>query len=131
MKIDEDSGDDRNLPELKMLADERGCELIPPQPDQLLIDIDQPIDSGLDQMNQRIYELIDREYGVRKKEKWASINGRAHYRLTLWRDINDTERLFLQAVLGSDPVREFFGWRRMTNEHECPSVLFRPNKKED
>lgn len=118
-----DSGDERTPAQLRRLAKERGCEMVEPADDELLIDLD-----GKHEMHKRLYALIEEHFGVLKKQRWTSASGEgSHYRLTVnRRDLSPVERLLLQALLGSDPVREFFSLLRIRRGHECPSVLFRP-----
>jgi hypothetical protein len=108
--------------ELAALAAERNCELVVPDDYTLLVDLDDGA-----QLNQRVLTVIRERCGVLKTESWPSRSGTGtHYRIHLVVALSQGDRLLLQAVLGSDPMKECLSVFRAWAGHETPSVLFKP-----
>lgn len=120
----EDQYDDltnESFDEGKERAISAGFTVIERQPNQLLIDIDsnQPIDNTILRRLKEYIPSCEVEY-------WASKSGNLHARVTLGRNLSDIEALLLQAILGSDPLRELLGLFRVWNGVNNPIVLFKP-----
>lgn len=100
---------------------ELGYEVITPAVDQLLVDIDDQ--ESLD----RFYKIIDRiaiDYPSIRFIVTASNSGLPHAHAVVrmpWA-ITDVERIAWQAILGSDPIREFLSLKRVYN-NESPATL--------
>lgn len=100
-----------------------GLEVLVPKPNQLFIDID---DEASYQVLQAHADILDKYIGVTKREATISKSGgvRRHVTLTLSRDITATERVGLQAMLGSDRKRELLSFIRVLQGDEDPTVFF-------
>lgn len=97
-----------------------GYEVVKRQPNQLLLDLDSGfIDPG-------ILRRLRSEGLVKRRQQWQSKSGNLHTLITLNRDLSPVEALLLQALLGSDPLRELLGLLRVWNDVPEPSVLFKP-----
>ena len=95
------------LTELRVLAEERDCELIEAQPDELLLDIDAPMSlSDFRIMRADALQILQEKFGYPHFESWASRNGGLHVRILLPMRIPTGLAIALQASLGSDPRRE-------------------------
>jgi hypothetical protein len=105
------------------LAAEAACVLVTGAPNELLIDLD--TDEQFQQFKKMLPHLRE-QYGVSSVEGYLSRHGNRHIVVTLYNPVELEERLFLQAVLGSDPLREFLSYRRVQVGSANPSVLFRP-----
>jgi len=90
-----------DLPTLRSLAAEQGCELIIAKPNELLIDDDKGT------------ALIEEKFGVEDIESWTSRRGGKHWKVRLTVDVEPEIAIVLQAALGSDPMRETLAaWER-------------------
>lgn len=63
---------------------------------------------------------------IESAEAWKSHGGNTHVVLTLLQDLTPQARIALQAVLGSDPIRELLSLVRVENDCQDPIALFRP-----
>lgn len=130
-------------------AREDGCEVIIASQSQIQLDIDQPWptwgsvnvdDGGIDILNILAATAGDRSRDILarllefvvviKWEAWTSASGNTHIMLTCSREFTPCERVALQAILGSDPMRELLNLRRVWCGAEDTIALFRPKKGE-
>lgn len=95
-----------NYEEAEKKAEKLGKKIVTPEADQLFIDIDTP--EQLEVFSTRIQEL-NHLHNVMSTRQIPSPGGVGHYHIyvTLENDMDDTERVFLQLFLGSDPIREY------------------------
>lgn len=110
-------------------AIERKCAIITPGPRELFIDID----------SFRAKRLHDRAFAVfqtcvkctrtvrpspsnRWWKPWRW--GRYHVVVTLPFHVTAVDRVKLQAILGSDPVRETLGYRALRKGYANPTVFY-------
>ena len=70
-------------------------------------------------------------FSIIEAARWSSKSGHSHVMLILDHDVDVVMRLFLQVLLGSDPVRERFSLQRWLMGEQEPSVLFRPKGKKE
>lgn len=104
-------------------ATQHGLRVVLPRANELLIDID----------SSRQLEIFDRNYprliryvGVIDRIEKASRSGeygRRHITVVLERDVTPTERILLQAVLGSDLTREFLSYARILEGDPNPTLF--------
>jgi hypothetical protein len=100
-----------------------GYIAIEPKPNELFIDIDHP-------ESFKIYNFykpkIDQMYGRFLEDKLTQSKTEGHYHiiLKLPYDTEVMERLFLQRLLGSDPLREYLSYRRVIEGIEMPILFF-------
>lgn len=113
---------------LQKEAKEKGCVLILPQPNQLLLDIDRP--GAI--IPKDTLKLVEAWWGVAAILRWDSRSGNSHFIVTLKKDVTKEERELLQVALGSDPKRGLLAARTLYEpdgeavENAVPCCLFQP-----
>ncbi len=112
----------QTLDEAIEIATAKGCTVRIPGPRELFIDIDS-VESGanfdrlLKACPSGLVQRVDRAPSPSRAP------GHEHIVVTINRDLKgDSERVLLQAVLGSDPMRELLSWRRIENGSDSASV---------
>lgn len=121
----------------------KGLEIVLPTAFQLQLDIDQPwthhvsdrLTKNTDvievicrnklRIREVLWRLLERA-SIEKWEAWKSSGGNCHVMLTLSREMDLETRISLQAILGSDPMRELLNLSRAWCGAEDPIALFRP-----
>lgn len=122
--LDEDYGSLR-MEVAQRQAAERGLVVTKPAVNELFIDID----------NEESYAVFNANIGrvaaclPCEAEEWDSPSGRPGHRHILVTFapsvvLTDIERIALQAVLGSDRVREVLSWQRAFKGVRCPTLFF-------
>lgn len=112
----------QTLEEAVVIAAAKGCVVRIPGPRELFIDIDseeasERFDGLLKAFPPGLVEL------VKTTTSPSGRPGHEHIVVTLSRDVrDDRERVLLQAVLGSDTMRELLSWRRIENGSDSASV---------
>lgn len=120
----------------------KGFEVVLPSSFEIQLDIDLPWRDTENFVSQpmsvfeiicrdrpRIREVLDRllqRVVVTKWQAWRSAGGNCHVMLTMFRELELAERIALQAVLGSDPMREMLNLSRAWCQADDPIALFRP-----
>lgn len=91
----------------------------------LLLDLDGGATARLDE---RVLERARDLFGVESIETWTSKSGppNQHARVKLSEPLDVATRIALQAILGSDPIRELLALARLRNGVVEPSSLFKP-----
>ena len=104
---------------------DRGCTVLFGTANTLLIDFDGD--------GQKRYEacrpVLDSLFGIEEETRWKSSSreaGHEHLQVRLAADFTVEERIALQAILGSDPMREILSLRNRRQGSIEPCVLFRP-----
>lgn len=104
-------------------AAENGTRVVFPEARQLFIDIDsdEAYNHYLSMLAfvRRLFSLAERRE-TPSKEGWPH----AHIVLDTERDLTPIERIALQAILGSDPKREFLSFNRIENDDPHPTLFF-------
>ena len=110
------------------LAITEGLTVVFPAPNELLIDID----------NEHSFQMFMKQMDILKKYVGATgdtitpsrhgFPGR-HIVVTLDHDIDETERILLQACLGSDRVRELLSYVQMKNGDAHPTLFLEAGQK--
>lgn len=120
-----------------------GLKVILPASNQIQLDIDRPWPYEITRLDRKIKEVrqlihngdakaisvllhFDEEFSIKRHEAWRSVGGNIHVMLTLNRDLDLLDRIALQAILGSDPMRELCNLRRARCGAEDPVALFCP-----
>lgn len=119
---DEDYTIDLTFKEQQVKASEAGCTIKLPKSNELFLDIDNVEDFAF--FKKHITDLGDL---VQTWNFTESKSGKGHYHIivTLNRKVKSlTERVLLQAVLGSDRVRELISWRRLDSGNRKATVFF-------
>lgn len=106
-------------------AAEAGCDVIEGAESVLLLDYDNLEHAArFTHMRRKLDEL----FGVIEEQWWISKSGgeHRHCRIYLNAKLPATQRVALQAALGSDGYREMFAVRRLRLGVAEPSLLFKP-----
>lgn len=105
-------------------AELNGFEVVVREPNQLLLDLD-----TMEQVKQYEKYASNFEPLVRSElSRWDSKDGGLHVIVELFGDISPLEAIAIQAMLGSDPMREFLNLIRLHQGVEEPSRLFKPGR---
>lgn len=105
-------------------AEKTGKKVVLPEPNQLLIDID---DEAALKNYITLEGLLERHWGVEAAVKTPSPSGRAgrfHVTVTLDRTVTPLERIALQLAMGSDRKREILSLARLEHGDEHPTLFF-------
>ena len=110
-------------------AHKRDCDIVYPKPNELFIEIDSKEEYA--EYRIRIERLAcmlpTLMIGSRYTEAPSRSGGdKLHCRIFLSQDITVTERICLQAVLGSDPVREMLNIARYLQSGDAQDCLMVP-----
>lgn len=110
----------------------------PAAPDELQVDLDRP----RARIPKRLLRLIEEHIGIRSIRYSRSKSGNTHVSIRINLDTSlalipsecayhvwEMEKLFLQAALGSDPVRELLSWGRARNGCPYPTLFFEEKKR--
>lgn len=105
-------------------AEGDGCVVVIPKSNELFIDIDS--ESQFETFKRLIVTFQKLEHGARWTMAPSPSGKPGHYHVTvrLGRDIDNRERILLQAVLGSDPMRELLSLQRCDAGNPNPSLFF-------
>lgn len=117
------------LDQLEEAAAARKCRIVLPRDNELQLDVDSEeqmarVRSILGDGKSKVRDLI----GIKSILVTPSPSGRpGRYHVTVMLNeavAHETHRVFLQAVLGSDPVRELLAWERISKSIAPVSVFF-------
>lgn len=120
-----------------------GLDVIIPASNQIQLDIDRAWSHEAAYLDRKIKEVchlihngdaktisvlhrFDEEFNIERHEAWRSVGGNIHVMLTINRDLELLDRIAVQSILGSDPMRELCNLRRARCGAEDPIALFRP-----
>ncbi len=104
-------------------AEARGCYVVDPQPNELFIDIDREEDFEYFKKNVNWLKDIVECWHITPSPSGKP--GHYHIVVTLKRAVRDAfERIGLQAILGSDRLREVLSWRNALNNSGRPTCFF-------
>lgn len=90
---------------------------------RLLCDLDSP--EAVHQFDE-VLPIVESMYGVDNVQAWVSRSGNQHRAVTIKNALGVHTRLALQAMLGSDGVKEALSLKRVREGQHEPSILFRP-----
>ena len=108
-------------------AKAKGCKVVVPKSNELFVDID--CEEDLERSRKYLVHIQRMEKcSYRITESPSGRPGRYHVVVTLERDVEPMERILLQALLGSDRVREVLSWQRLRRGEKLPTLFF---EKED
>jgi hypothetical protein len=115
-------GDVKNLNAGKR-AKAKKCIVVAPKPNELFIDIDREED--LEQFHKNVSWFGDFITSHTITKSPSGKPGHYHIVVTLNRAVRDAfERIGLQAILGSDRLREALSWRNAVNGSGIPTCFF-------
>lgn len=129
LTTDEQHYDDtaRTIEALTELAHSRECDLVEANDSLLLIDLDSA--EAVEDFHDN-YEWFNERSWLGKATFWKSRNDGTHIQIELTTPRPLVERVLLQRLLGSDPVRESLTLLRIWRVGSDPVVLFRPRGAE-
>ena len=118
--------------DVEKVAAAQGCKVVYPESNQIQLDID----------NEKSYEdFLRRVESVERRLAWVmniqirpSKSGLPHRHITITvgnKEISDWERVGLQLMFGSDPVRESVNAMRCAAGVANPSCLFVPLREDE
>lgn len=103
-------------------ASEMGLDIIEPKPKELQLDIDF---KEMPKFFEKHLDILRQMYGVSEIRKTVSQSGNIHVYIQLVQDITPTERILLQACLGSDLKRELLTFKNTQDENNTrPQFLY-------
>jgi hypothetical protein len=113
----------RSEEEVEQIADERGLIAFFCKDDELMVDEDTPPSSPLwTAVEDAIWK--GGHHFLKDELETTSVHGKKHRYYKLESPLDPTERLLLQACLGSDPLREVLSLLRLKEGSEAVTVLF-------
>ena len=103
-------------------AEREGLDVVYPKNNEVMIDID---NAHSLQLFQKQMDIVKKHIGVIGVEEHLSKSGegKRHITVTLNDPITPIERLALQAMLGSDRVRELLGYVEYKNGDPTPTLF--------
>jgi hypothetical protein len=101
-------------------ARQLGLVVVLPRSNELFVDIDD--EASMHVFLASVARLGDVSYLVRRSPSGAP--GRRHITVTMPRAVTAMERIALQAMLGSDRVREILSWQRLQRGINEPTLFF-------
>ena len=104
-------------------AAKQGLAVITPKANELFVDIDS--DASFEAFTTMVAKLAEFEPGT----QWQCAPSKSglpkrHAVVTLTREVGDIERIALQAILASDPLRELLSYVRVRAGQEAPIKFF-------
>lgn len=110
---------------LAQKAAELGARVVIPEPDELQIDLDSPMDQYV--MEALLPILVENGFPIQVVKITKSMGSGKHAYLRADRPLDTVERLLLQACLGSDRKRELLGYlhhMKPDGEKTYPTCFF-------
>ena len=112
--------------EVQALAEETDCDILVATPTTLLLDIDSHADLSF---FRKQYERLKDHFPFKGYVTLKSRSGNWHVIVTLRCEMALRERIMLQAVMGSDRVRDALSLVRDLLGDEKPVLLLRPRSQ--
>ncbi len=103
-------------------AKKLGVNAVFPRADELFIDLDEGM-----QLNAVTLEVMNDHNYITNELHTVSRNGNQHVYYRLIKSFSVSDRIALQAALGSDPQKELLS--ALDSACECPVVLFETDKE--
>lgn len=103
-------------------AAQKNLDVVFPQANELFIDIDNEHSFAL---YSKQIDILKKYVGVKSVRVQPSKSGlpKRHIYVTLKQDITELERVSLQAMMGSDRVRELLGYVQVKNNDPHPTLF--------
>lgn len=105
-------------------AASNGLKTVYPKPNELQLDIDTVAQYKTFQM---MRPLLNQRFTILKVVEKPSTSGkpnRKHVTITVNKPLVDSERIVLQACLGSDPKRELISFFHLLDDDPRPTLFF-------
>lgn len=122
-------------------AEARDCEIVLADDFHLQLDFDVPWpEPGRDTLSdnsivslikhqsrsKHLWKSFDKNFQIKLIKSWKSSGGNCHVEIELFEPLTAEIRIALQAILGSDPMRELSNLRRVKCGADDPVALFKP-----
>lgn len=113
------------MEQIEAVAAKHNCAVVVAKPNELQFDLDEL--GGKSRLEDFLADRLSRRFIGLKSEYWDSKSGNRHCVVTLPEELPVVERIALQVMGGSDPIREYaaLNCHNMGSEH--PILLFKPN----
>jgi hypothetical protein len=121
--------EDDSIGKLILKAIRYNCELLFPKPNELFIDHDDSIPSYQNNVFSRFMAHLECRYLVLNTKHWKSKSGNNHRVIVLADNLDIVERIALQVMAGSDPIREMYSLWSHKDGFDHPICLFKPLPK--
>jgi hypothetical protein len=112
------------------VAEEIGCVVVYPKPNQLQIDLDS--EEALEYCSRRLRSVHNQLYWETFIVTKPSNSGLPHRHMTITvqgKEFSDFERVALQMMFGSDPIRESINAMRCAAKIKDPICFFEPKPR--
>lgn len=116
--------DRRTRSAVEARAQELGLVVRYPEPNELFIDIDDKPSLERFCKQWKIFQESGIATAYHSRKSPSGLRDRWHITVTLSRELIATERILLQALLGSDPKRELLSWLQLQLGAEVTTCLF-------
>lgn len=110
-------------------ARSKGCVVIEPNPNELFIDIDNEDALRTLRRTMKIVRQIEPNVKWTSRPSPSGKAGRYHVVVDMKREVSAIERIALQAILGSDLVREALSWKRLKLGAASPTLFFEKEER--
>lgn len=121
--------------DLYLIALSQKLSIIEPESNQVFIDID--TEEDLEECIERLNVLEEtlpyyiNVMGYKQTPSKSGEKGKYHITITFGFDMTPLERVGMQALLNSDPKREFMNMMRVLVEADMPNIFFEKGNIED
>lgn len=115
-------------------AEREGFEVVVPDEYTLQLDIDQPNFTYANNVEfAKLVHCLDQNFGVAQRsqcgggydiQETVSPGGNTHITIRLKKPVDATQRILLQACLGSDSIREMLSFFRILAGDKTPTLFF-------
>lgn len=119
--------------DLYLIALSQKLSIIEPESNQVFIDID--TEEDLEECIERLNVLEEtlpyyiNVIGLTQTPSKSGEKGKYHITITFGFDMTPLERVGMQALLNSDPKREFMNMMRVLVEADMPNIFFEKDKE--
>lgn len=115
-----------NSKDVEVFAEEVGCDVKYAKPTQLFLDLDSEEAYSDFRLKYAIMSELSHGRLLNRYRASKSRNGNTHIIISLCQEVSVEMQLGLQAVLGSDPMRELFNFGRLLRGDDVENCLFVP-----
>lgn len=112
------------MDQIEAVAAKHSCSVVVAKDNELQFDLDELGDKR--KLTDFVNDHLSQKYEVISTEFWDSKSGNRHAVVTLKSELPTCERIALQAMGGSDPIREFAALQCHKAGSPHPILLFKP-----
>ena len=115
-----------------LTAADAGWDVVLPKETELFIDIDDASGAAtFDDLFAKFKNFVPNAIVVRRTPSPSGKPGHEHIVVDTSLMLCDTDRIMLQAILGSDRKRELFAWYRLEVDDKNPTLFFEKKEQSD